>query len=227
MRIRQNKSHRFLILGSTESRLNRIDGAGETGAAFPHKDHDDMMPYGPGDEPKREKESLLRQIQWKNIPRALPKLVKDIPAIGRATSKTIQRSRKEHAEYAERNRKEKKNEADDTSLSGWIGICVIILIAVLCFGAYHGWDRHSYSVPVPHLSGPSDDDVIHALSSNGINVSEVVDRWDSVQSDGHDGSYGVRAGTTLYPLRVRRGGETLDLYFYYDDFGRLQFYAKQ
>jgi hypothetical protein len=93
----------------------------------------------------------------------------------------------------------------DNSLLGCLGWCVIPVIAVSYFGAQHGWDKHSYPVSIPHFSGPSDDDVIRALS--GIGVSEVVDRWDKVESDGRDD---VRRGTTLYPLRVRRGGETMD-----------------
>jgi hypothetical protein len=187
-----------------------------------------MIDYGPGNEPKYKKESLWREIQWRNVPSALLKVAKDIPGTSRGISKAVRDSSTERREWKEKQQKAKENSPqkpdDGISISGWIGLCVIVVIAALCFGAYHGWDRHSYSIPVPHLSGPSDDDVIHALASDGISGAEVVDRWDDVHSDGRDG---VRTGTTLYPLRVSHGGETMEFYFYYDDFGRLRFYPKQ
>ena len=115
------------------------------------------------------------------------------------------------------------------SLTNLVVGLVAAIACVIFMGVRHGWDRHSYFVPVPFFSGPSNVEIQAKLTHDGMSEVQAIDRWPGSESPGDQNS---RKGTQLYPVRVRaktRAGlvsdAALDLYFFKDDFGELRWYV--
>jgi hypothetical protein len=120
-----------------------------------------------------------------------------------------------------------KSKPSDDLGSQFLAGAILVLGFVLYMGFHHGWDKHSWFVPMPFWSGPSDKQIQTKLANDGWPGAEIVDRWSGVESGG---DHNIRKGTWLYPVRVKAKADPksppvpLDLYVYIDDFGQPQWY---